>query len=132
VTVILECTLRGGKVVPLDKAKIDKWKTSHREGAVFDMILSDATSTGQTALAKKFHAIRDEYAAINGYTNDFAKVELKVLHGVVAPDAPTGRTGRIVEYHGNLLWLLSIRDYTTEELQRLVQGSDLALQEASV
>lgn len=134
-TTVIQCVQRGGHIVPLDQSKIKRWKEKHSEGEVYEMILSDDESTGSTPLAKKFHAIRDEYASVNGYTNDEAKVELKYLHGVWASSAariPVGRDGRVLEYHGRKLWFLSIRDYTTEELQRLVQGSELALSEAMV
>ena len=133
-TLVVQCVQRGGKLVPLDARKIQRWKARHTEGQVCDLILDDYGSSALTPLAKKFHAIRDEYAALLGYDNDHAKIELKYLFGTWTElDAiPTGRTGRVVEYHGHRLWLLSIRDYTAEELQRLVAGSDLALQEVDV
>jgi len=132
VTVVVECAQRKGKIVPLDQAKLERWKKRHREGEVYDMILSDYTSSALSPMAKKFHAIRDEYADMLGYDNEHAKIELKALHGVTAPaDAPPeGRTGRVVEYHGRKIWLLSIRDYTLEELGRLVDGSELTYNEA--
>jgi hypothetical protein len=135
--------------VPLDQSKIKRWKEKHSEGEVYEMILSDDESTGSTPLAKKFHAVRDDYARVNGMTNDHAKIELKHNYGVVYPigQPPTGRLVRLitetdvrelgghireVEYHDLRELQLSITDYTTEELQRLVQGSELALSEARV
>lgn len=133
-TTVIECMQNAGRIHPLDTDKLAKWKEKHRDGDVFDMILDDGTSTAISPLAKKFHAIRDEYAAMLGYDKEHAKVELKYLHGVYTGEtqAPIGRTGRLVDYHGRVLWFLSIRDYTTEELQALVAGSDLTLQEASI
>lgn len=133
-TVVVECVQRGGRIVPLDQKKLARWKDKHADGQVYDMILDDGESSALSPLARKFHAIRDEYAAVNGYENEHAKVELKYLHGVwTQPDSiPVGRDGRLVEYHGEVLWFLSIREYTTEELQRLVAGSELALDEVSV
>ena len=133
-TVVVPCAMRNGRVLPLDRTRLDKWKAKHKEGDVFDMILDDGTSTGSTPMARKFHALRDEYAELNGYSNVHAKVELKFLHGVwCQPDSiPVGRDGRVVEYHGEMLWFLSIRDYTAEELSRLVRGSELVIQEAGL
>ena len=131
-TTVLACVQRGGKIRPLDQDKIKRWKAKHSEGELYDMILDDGESSALSPLARKFHAIRDDYAELNGYTNDEAKVELKHLHGVTAPEPPVGRTGRMVDYHGVIEWQLSIRDYTSEELGRLVAGSELALHEASV
>ena len=132
-TTIIECTMRNGRVVPLDAAKVEKWKTSHKDGEVFDMILDDGSSSALTPLAKRFFATRDEYAQVNGYDTDYATIELKYLWGVRAqPEAiPEGRNGKIVHIYDELWWVLSIRDYTNEELSRLVQGSEMALQEAS-
>lgn len=130
-TVVVECVQRGGKIVPLDQEKLKAWKKRHKDGEAYDLILDDGDSSGLSPLAKRFHAVRDEYAEVNGYTNDHAKVELKHLHGVTAPTPPVGRTGRMVDYHGIIEWQLSIRDYTPEELRRLVSGSEIALQEAS-
>lgn len=133
-TVVTQCVQRDGKIVPLEQYKLKKWKKKHSEGQIYDMILDDGESSALSPLAKKFHAVRDEYAAVNGYDNEHAKVELKFLHGVwTQPDSiPVGRDGRLVDYHGEVLWFLSIRDYAPEELERLVAGSELALQEASV
>lgn len=133
-TVQIECTIRGGKILPLDQDKIRKWKERHKEGNVFDMFLDDGASSALTPLAKKYFATRDEYGAVNGYSNEEAHIELKALHGVIAaPDAvPVGRTGRVVDYHGTKMWQLSVRDMTSEELGRLVSGAEMALQEASV
>lgn len=132
-TVMFDATVKAGRLVPLETKKIDRFKGAH-EGQVFTVVLDDGESSALSPLAKKFHAIRDEYAAVNGYENEHAKVELKFLHGVwTQPDSiPVGRDGRLVEYHGEVLWFLSIRDYSPEELERLVAGSDLALMEASV
>ena len=147
-TLILECTMRNGKVVPLDAAKVEKWKASHKDGEVFDMILDDGSSSALTPLAKRFFATRDEYARMNGLTNEHAKIELKHNYGVVYPIGapPVGRLTRMIVEEGvkelgdhlrEIAYFtvrelqLSIVDYTHEELSRLVQGSEMALQEAS-
>lgn len=133
-TSVVTCVQRGGKIVPLDQKKLDKWKKHHKEGEAYEMILDDGSSSALSPMGKKFHALRDEYAEINGYTNDAAKVELKYLHGVWTQpdDIPLGRDGRTLRYHGEVLWFLSIRDYTPEELQRLVAGSEMVIAEVSV
>lgn len=133
-TVVVQCVLNGERIQPLQPEKIARFKERHKQGESFDLILDDGQSSAASPLARKFHAVRDEYATVNGYDNDHAKVELKALFGVTAPaDAPpVGRTGQVVEYHGRLLWQLSITDYSREELERLVASSEMALHEVSV
>lgn len=130
-TVEMECRIRDGFVlVPLEPDKLARLDPE----IVYDCVLSDRVSTAQSRLAKRYFATRDEYAAVNGYTNEEAHIELKFLHGVIAApgDAPVGRDGRVVLYHGVRIWQLSIRDYSHDELSRLVEGATLALAEASV
>lgn len=133
-TIVIECVQRGGKIIPLDQQKIAKWKAKHKDGSVCDMILDDRSSSASSPLARKYFATRDEYAAINGYSAEYAHTELKALFGTQSsPNAiPVGRTGKVIEYHGRAIWLLSIRDYSHEELQRLVDRAEVAVAEASV
>lgn len=133
-TVVIQCVMNNGRIQPLQPEKIARFKDRHKQGESFEMILDDGQSSALSPLARKFHALRDEYASVNGYDNEHAKVELKALFGVTAPgDAPpVGRTGCVVEYHGKRVWLLSITDYSPEELERLVMSSQMALHEVTV
>jgi hypothetical protein len=133
-TLQLTCTIKDDRVIPLDSEKVRKWKDAHADGEVFDMVLADSTSTALSPLAKRYFATRDEYAAVTGYTNECAHIELKWLHGVWCPpdEMPIGRSGRKVEYHGEEIWQLSIRDYSSDELRRLVDGATLRVAEAGV
>ena len=133
-TIQLECTIKDDRVIPLDPEKVRKWKDAHKPGEVFDMVLADSTSTALSPLAKRYFATRDEYAAINAYSKEWAHIELKALFGVSLPvdRIPTGRSGRVVDYHGERIWELSIRDYSADELRPLVDGATLAVAEAEV
>lgn len=84
-------------------------------------------------MARKYFATRDEYAKVNGYTNDHARIELEYLFGVTFPEdsPPKGPKVRLREYHGDTRWFMSITDYDKEALARLVQGSEMAVTEAS-
>ena len=134
-TSAIPCVMNNGRIVPLDPERLAKWKASHKQGEVFDMILDDGTSAARSPMALKYFAIRDEYMALNGYTKDEAHIELKHLFGVTYNEerpVPEGRRVRKVNYHGMEEWQLSIADYTTEELKPLVSGADKALAEAGI
>ncbi len=133
-TTVIQCVLDGGKIRPLEQNKIAKWKEAHKQGEPFEMVLDDGSSSALSPLALKYFAIRDEYAAANAYAKDYAHTELKKLFGVSYPEdaPPMGRRVRLVEYHGEKVWLLSIADYTREELGPLVDGATVALAEVSV
>lgn len=133
-TTVVPCVLHKGTIKPLNQDRIAKWKAEHTDGQVFDMILDDGESIAMTPMARKYFAIRDDYAAVNGYSKDYAHVELKHLYGVTYPaDAPIpGRLMRLVDAYGEKEWQVSITDYNKEELARLVSGADMALMEASV
>lgn len=133
-TTVVECIMDNGKIRPLDQDKLGKWKEKHKQGQVFDMVLDDHENQAMSPLARKYFAIRDEYAALNGYSKEDAHVELKALFGVTTArdGAPVGRLGRVVNYHGNEMWQLSVKDYSVEELQSLVMRTEKALMEAGV
>lgn len=133
-TTVITCVMDNGNIRPVDQDKIAKWKRAHKQGQVFEMILDDGENQALSPLAKKYFAIRDEYAAMNGYSKEHAHVELKAHFGVTSDvDAiPTGRLGRVVEYHGEQQWQCSVKDYDTEELRSLVMRTEQALVEASV
>jgi len=135
-TVIIKCALHDGRIETLEPEKIKKFKIKHVEGEMFDMILDDGRSNQGNSLFLKFHALRDEYADATGYDNEYAKQELKHLYGVVIPytdkfEIPT-RDGKFVEIYGAYEFQVSTRVYTTEELMRLVDGTECALVEATL
>jgi len=132
-TIVIPCVMHKGSIKPLDTSKLDQWKGAHKQGQHFEMVLSDSENQALTPLALKYFSIRDDYAAVNGYDKEHARRELEYLYGMTYPDnaPPTGRTVTRVDYHG-YRWFLSIKEYTPEELGRLVSGSDMALAEASV
>lgn len=133
-TVIIKCALHDGHIEPLEPEKIKKFKIKHVEGEMFDMILDDGRSNQGHPLFLKFHALRDEYADATGYDNEYAKQELKHMYGVIIPYSPgftpPARGGKFVEIYGEIEFQVSTREYTTEELMRLVDGTECALSEA--
>lgn len=81
-----------------------------------------------------FHKLRDLYASATGLDNNHAKVDLKLLYGVVFDiqgpadvyKVPTDTPGEFVEIHGKLYWLKSEAAMTKEEHNRLIEGSERA------
>jgi len=132
-TVIIKCVLHNGRIEPLEPIKIGKFKKKHVEGEMFDMILDDGRTNQGHPLFLKFHALRDEYADATGLDNEYAKQELKHLYGVTIPYTegfkPPTRPGKFVEIYGAIEFQVSTRNYTTEELMRLVDGTECALAE---
>lgn len=133
-TVVIACAMNEGNIQPLDQNKLKHWKETHSQGEVFDMILDDGSSSALTPLAKRYFAIRDQYAEVNGYNKQYAHVELKHLFGVTFPydNPPENRLVRLVDAYGEKEWQLSIKSYTADELRALVSGSEVALSEVSV
>lgn len=131
-TTSLNCVMDKGNVKVLDHDKLAQWKKQHKQGEAFQMLLSDETNSALTPMALLYFSIRDDYAALLGYDKEHARRELEYLHGVTYDEdsPPTGRRVTLMDYHGKR-WFLSLREYSTEELYRLVAGSDQALMEAS-
>jgi len=96
-----------------------------------------------------FHALRDAYAAKQGYTKDWAKIELKWLYGinevyseVVYKDGelieqqnphfePPTRAGKFKPiYEGTadakMIFQISTKDYTQKEMMHLIEGTLVA------
>lgn len=81
-----------------------------------------------------FHKLRDLYASAQGLDNNHAKVDLKLLYGVVIEihgpkdiqSIPTETPGEFVEIYERLYWLKSEAAMTTEEHNRLIEGSERA------
>ena len=130
------CVCDQGGIKVLDAEKIAKFKKRLHQGQPVQMYLDDEKSMSEGALFKKFHALRDEYAKKTGYDNAYSKAELKHLYGVVIPYGPGFMPplyrGRFVEIYKNIEYQKSTLDYTTEELQRLIQGAERAIDEAGI
>jgi hypothetical protein len=106
-------------------------KVSH--GQVVYVQISTEPDQGASAQFKAFHAYRDEYAALAGLDNEYAKAELKAMYGVAyrwGPGfEPPSRSGRFVEIHGEMQFLVSTLEYTDDELSRLIQGTQYLISE---
>jgi len=74
------------------------------------------------------------YASATGLDNQHAKVDLKLLYGVVMDIAtpadvykvPTDTPGEFAEIYGKLYWLKSEAAMTKAEHNRLIEGSERA------
>lgn len=135
-TAVIQCVLNNGAIEVLEKEKLGKFKKKLHQGSPLSMTLDDGEGNGGSLLFRKFHALRDDYAAILNYSSDYAKAELKHLYGTCIPWTadfkPPVRGGRFVEIYGAIEFQISTREYTTEELQRLVQGTMQAINEAKI
>ena len=133
-TSVILCVMDGGRIRPIDQDKLAKWKKAHKQGQAFEMILDDGESSALSAKAKKYFALRDEYADLGNHSIKHAHIELKHLHGFTRPVGlePEGRLGRKVRYFDEEEWQLSIADYSEDELKRLLRGVQATLDEATV
>jgi len=133
-TMVIQLVVGKDRIRVVDHEKLLKWKKSLVEGQVFDAIFDDGSSTALTPLAKRYFATRDEYAGLNGYTTQSAHEELKHFFGMCYPpdSPPVGRTVRLVPYHGEMEWQLSVTDMDHDELSRLTEGATLAVAEAGI
>ncbi len=95
-----------------------------------DFKYHDSRSLPQNAL---FHELVGKYAKRAGQDMESAKVELKHLYGVVFPWGPdfqpSTREGRFAKIYGEIEFQVSTRDYTKEEMGRLIEGAMLACAE---
>lgn len=135
-TTIIQCVMNNGMIEILEKVKLEKFKKKLHQGAPLSMIIDDGEGNGGSLLFRKFHALRDDYAAILNYSSDYAKAELKHLYGTCIPwtadFTPPIRGGRFVEMYGTVEFQISTREYTSEELQRIVQGTMRSIDEAKI
>lgn len=135
-TVKARYTSDGEKLIPVTNEQQVKRFLKKHPGEVFTLYLDNEQSNQGEALFLKFHALRDEYAAIVGHENSFAKIELKHLYGVTYPwrqdFRPPKRKGMFIQVYGDIEFQVSTTVYTQDELIRLVEGTQRAIEEAQV
>lgn len=83
-----------------------------------------------------FHKLADAYAKVTGYSSEAAKMELKYLFGVKVAwkDIEQGYvpewSGKPLDAWGELWYVKSESEMTTEEESRLIMGAERAVLEA--
>jgi len=113
------CELNGEKLAP--------FRSAHRPGDAIRITFDDTVESEHGAASRYFHKIRDRYAQAAGLNNEEAKLLCKYRHGPTqpyAPGSPSPLWGReIFDIYGKLMYIKSTTKYTTEEWNRLIEGT---------
>ena len=128
---IIKCMIRDGVLHPVEPAQIREFCMGQKEGTFIEMKLSVWESGRSENASRYFHKLRDRYAGALGYTREYAKAELKYKWGEYLGYAPEyGKefevpkwAGKFVEIYDGIFFLKSTAEYTTKEMNLLIEGT---------
>jgi hypothetical protein len=131
VTVKAQMTPKG--IVILEKSKLDQWKAGITPG-FFIAITFEPWEERRSLDANAFwHELVGRYAKSNGYHFEYARAELKYLHGVkVDQHTRPPWSGRFVEIYDEIWFLKSTAEYNKSEFHALIEGTIQACIETGV
>ena len=127
---IIKCIVKGMELHPEDD-KIHKFCAKIEDGTAVEMKLSVWESGRSENASRYFHKLRDRYAGALGYTREYGKAELKYKWGEYLGYAPEyGRefevpkwAGKFVEIYDGIFFLKSTAEYTTKQMNLLIEGT---------
>ena len=128
---IIKCMIRDGVLHPVEPMQIREFCMGQKEGTFIEMKLSVWESGRSENASRYFHKLRDRYAGAMGYTREYAKAELKYKWGEFLGYAPDyGKdfkvpkwAGKFVEMYGAILFMKSTAEYTTKQMNLLIEGT---------
>jgi hypothetical protein len=115
------------RIMELNGEKLAPMRAAHKPGETLRIIFDDSIEGEHGAASRYFHKIRDRYAQSAGLDYEEAKLLCKYRHGPTEPfipGSPPPTWGReIFEIYTNLLYIKSTVKYTTEEWNKLIEGT---------
>jgi hypothetical protein len=124
-----------GNIHNSDPKRLEPMRRAHKQGEYVRIIFDDSVESEHVSAFKKFHALRDEFSDATGYDKEEAKALLKSRHGKCIPYIdgfvpPVGERGEFFEVSGRILWLKSTTVMNTDELMKLILGTERDIAEA--
>ncbi len=124
---IIKCIVLGWELHPEGQDELGKFCCTLKDGTAVEMKLSVWESGRSENASRYFHKLRDRYAGAMGYTREYAKAELKHDWGVwLQYDEDFGVpkwAGKFVEIYGVIVFMKSTAEYTTKEMNLLIEGT---------
>ncbi len=124
---IIKCIVRGTSLHPEEPDSIREFCTPLEDGTAVEMKLSVWESGRSENASRYFHKLRDRYAGAMGYTRANGKAELKYAWGVWVyydKDFEIQKwAGKFVEIYGAIVFMKSTAEYTTKEMNLLIEGT---------
>ena len=136
---IISMVKQEGVLRPLevDRPMFDQYRMKVSDGEVVQVKFMKYLPPARARARKYFHLMRDAYAAVNGYTKEYAKDELCIGWGISvtledARENPPDWSGHLVKLWDREYVRKSVMEYTREEMSALIEGTILACIEADV
>ena len=128
---IIKCIVWGKDLVPEDRSKLQEFCAPLEDGTAVEMKLSVWESGRSENTSRYFHKLRDRYAGALGYTREYGKAELKYKWGEWLGYDPEYTmdfevpkwAGKFVEIYDAILFMKSTTEYTTKEMNLLIEGT---------
>ena len=124
---IIKCFVWDKKLQP-EPGKIQEFCETIKDGTAVEMKLSVWESGRSENASRYFHKLRDRYAGALGYTREYAKAELKYKWGEwleydeAVSEIPKW-AGKFVEMYVRILFMKSTTEYTTKQMNLLIEGT---------
>ena len=128
---IIQCIIKGEALHPKDRDKLLDFCAGLADGTAIEMKLSLWESGRSENASRYFHKLRDRYAGAMGYTREYGKAELKYKWGEwLGYAVEYGKVfevpkwaGKFVEIYGAVIFMKSTAEYTTKEINLLIEGT---------
>ncbi len=128
---IIKCIVKGKTLYPEGSDKIPEFCTPLKDGTAVEMKLSVWESSRSENAGRYFHKLRDRYAGALGYTREYGKAELKYKWGEWLGYDPEYTmdfevpkwAGKFVEIYHTIVFMKSTTEYTTKEMNLLIEGT---------
>ncbi len=123
---IIKCYVWEKKLQP-EPGKVQEFCETIKDGTAVEMKLSVWESGRSENASRYFHKLRDRYAGAMGYTREYAKAELKYQWGEWLGYTKNFEVpkwaGKFVEMYCTVLFMKSTAEYTTKEMNLLIEGT---------
>jgi len=124
---IIKCIVKGPALHPEEQGKLSDFCAALKDGTAVEMKLSVWESGRSENASRYFHKLRDRYAGAMGYTRNYGKAELKHAWGWWIEHnrdfEPPSWAGEFVELYGKIIFMKSTAEYTTGEMNLLIEGT---------